>query len=176
VKKALIIAALALAISMSIIAGTLSMYTVTIDNLAHGSVVAKEFVLEPGETNTFAEDVKIAPGETVQWEFSVKNHDDGIVSETAMELEFTVVIEAADEKEAIDLLEIAVIDEGGEELGKETGTGVIKLSDEFGLDENGQEKTYKISITWPLDASDSIDYAGADYGTAVKVAVTGTQK
>ncbi len=43
-KKTLTIMLLVLAISTSLIAGTLSMYTVSIDSLAQGSVMAKEFV------------------------------------------------------------------------------------------------------------------------------------
>ncbi|HHW74463.1 MAG TPA: hypothetical protein GX744_04325, partial [Firmicutes bacterium] len=66
-KKALTITALVLLISLSLIAGTLAMYVVEIDDLAEGSVVAKEFILEEGVTNTFSDDVKIAPGETVEW-------------------------------------------------------------------------------------------------------------
>ena len=85
-KRTLVIMFLVLAISTSIIAGTMAMYVVEIDDLAEGSVVAKEFVLKPGETNTFAEDVEIAPGESVDWEFSVKNYEGGVVSETAMDL------------------------------------------------------------------------------------------
>ena len=43
-KRTLVIMFLVLAISTSIIAGTMAMYVVEIDDLTEGSVVAKEFV------------------------------------------------------------------------------------------------------------------------------------
>lgn len=177
-KRTLLVAALVLAISTSIIAGTMAMYTITIDDLAQGSVVAKEFVLEPGQTNTFAEDVEIAPGERVEWEFSVKNYEGSIVSETAMDLDIAVDIDNAAGKDAIAPLEITITDEDENEVGRETGTGTITFSDEFDIDEEGQEKTYTVSIEWPWETEgvDDIKYAGADFGTSITVSVTGTQQ
>ncbi|NMB42057.1 MAG: hypothetical protein GX996_08990 [Firmicutes bacterium] len=175
-KRTLVIMFLVLAISTSIIAGTMAMYVVEIDDLAEGSVVAKEFVLKPGETNTFAEDVEIAPGESVDWEFSVKNYEGGVVSETAMDLDIAVDIDDAAGKDAIAPLEITIIDEVEGVRGHEIGTGSIEFNDEFALDKDGQEKTYKVLIEWPSDDEVDIDYAGADYGTAVKVSIIGTQK
>jgi hypothetical protein len=175
-KRTLLVAALVLAISTSIIAGTMAMYTITIDDLAQGSVVAKEFVLEPGQTNTFAEDVEIAPGERVEWEFSVKNYEGDVVSETAMDLDIAVDIDDAAGKDAIAPLEITIIDEDENVVGQETGTGSIEFDDEFDLDEDGQEKTYKVLIEWPSDDEVDIDYAGADFGTSITVSVTGTQQ
>ena len=57
-KKALTIVALVLILSTSVIAGTLAMYTTTIDNIAEGSVVAKEFILVEGGTDTFTKNLK----------------------------------------------------------------------------------------------------------------------
>ena len=83
-KKALLGFALVLLLTTSVIAGTLAMYTTSIDNLAEGSVVAKEFILTEGGTDTFTKNVKIAPNETVNWQFSVMNYNGSIISETAM--------------------------------------------------------------------------------------------
>ncbi|NMB41931.1 MAG: hypothetical protein GX996_08350 [Firmicutes bacterium] len=183
-KRTLLVAALVLAVSTSIIAGTLAMYTVSLPNLAEGSVVAKEFVLKPGETNTFSEEiVGIAPGETVDWDFSVKNYDGEIVSETGMDLEFTVDITDTDENNAIAPLVVTIKDqdkeEGQEVVGTKTGTGTVTFTDEDGFEANvSGEKTYTVSIEWPWETEDvnDIDYAGADYGTSIKVSVTGTQQ
>jgi len=60
-KKVLTLVALVLILSTSVIAGTLAMYTTTIDNIAEGSVVAKEFILLKDGTDTFTKDLKIAP-------------------------------------------------------------------------------------------------------------------
>ena len=176
-KRTLILIALALAITTSIIAGTLAMYTITIGDLAEGSVVAKEFILLEGETNTFEENVKIAPGEKVNWDFSVKNYDGEIISETGMDLEFNVEMTEADGKDAIDPLVVTVTDENGDPIvGTATDDG-IKFEDAFPLDDVGQEKIFTVSVEWPweTDGIDDIEFAGADYGSAVKVSVTGTQ-
>ena len=66
-KKILVIAAMILAITTSLIAGSLALYTTKIDDLAEGSVVAKEFVLLEGGTDTFKQSVKVAPSETNEW-------------------------------------------------------------------------------------------------------------
>ena len=58
------------------------MYTVSIDSLAQGSVMAKEFVFVGQGTDSFGQGVKITPTEKVQWQFSVKNYENTIVTET----------------------------------------------------------------------------------------------
>jgi hypothetical protein len=174
-KKALVIFALVLVVSTSIIAGTLAMYTAKIDDLAEGSVVAKEFILLEGGTDTFVKNVKIAPGETVNWQFSVKNHDGAVVSETAMKLDIAVDAVAADGKSAIEPLVFTVKDPGGSTVGTMTSDGKIEFADNFGLSAEGQEKIYTVSVNWPSNNSVDMNYAGANYGTAVKVSVTGTQ-
>lgn len=175
-KKALTTIALVLILSTSVIAGTLAMYTTTIDNLAEGSVVAKEFVLVEGGTDTFEKNVKIAPAETVDWQFSVKNYDGAVISESAMDVNYTVDVVAEDGKSVIAPLEVNIKDADGQVVGGLTSKGKIEFSDEFGLNANGQEKIYTVSLNWP--SNDNVDktYAGAGYGTAVKVSVTGTQK
>ncbi len=175
-KKALIIFALVLVASTSIIAGTLAMYTTRIDNLAEGSVVAKEFILLEGGTDTFTKNVKISPNETVNWQFSVKNYNGSVVSETAMNLNFDVDVIAADGKSVIAPLVLTVKDSAGNTVGTVTSSGKIQFADEFQLQAQGQEKVYTLSVNWPSNDNTDINYAGAGFGTAVKVAVTGTQK
>lgn len=177
-KRVLALVALALVISVSIVAGTLAMYVVEIDDLAEGSVVAKEFILVEGETDTFETNVQIAPGETVDWDFSVRNYDGGIVSETGMDLVFSIDIAGITEGKAIDPLLVTVKDEDNQVVDTKIGTGTITIKDEFPLDEEGQDKSYTVSIEWPweTDGVDDIEYAGEGYGTAITVSVTGTQK
>lgn len=175
-KKLLISFALVLIFSTSIIAGTLAMYTTTIDDIAEGSVVAKEFILLENGTDTFMENVKIAPDETVDYEFSVKNYDGSIVSETAMDLALEIDVLAADGKSVIAPLVVSVKNADGNIVGTLTTSGTIELTDEFELNADGQEKTYTVSVNWPSDDNVDINYAGSDYGTALQVAVTGTQK
>ncbi|MDD2574295.1 MAG: hypothetical protein PHS69_07400 [Firmicutes bacterium] len=175
-KRILFIIALALIISTSVIAGTLSIYTIKLDDLAEGSVVAKEFVLEEGRVYTFGEDVKIGPGETVKWKFSLKNYKGRIVSDTAMDLNFNVRIKNAPGKSAIEPLRITVQDEDHEVMGSKTGTGTIRFTDKFKLRETGQEKVYTVVIKWPSDDEIDINYSGEDFGTAVRVSVVGIQR
>jgi uncharacterized GH25 family protein len=175
-KKTLIIVALVLVLSASIIAGTLAMYTTSIDTLAEGSVVAKEFILTENGSDTFTNNVRIAPTETVNWQYSVKNYDGAVVSETAMALDFNVDVKAADGKAMIDPLVVTIKDENGNVVGTTTGSGAIQYDSEFALNADGQQKTYTVSINWPSNDAADINYAGANYGAAVTVSVTGTQK
>lgn len=175
-KKTLVMIALVLVVSTSLISGTLAMYTTAIDDLADGSVVAKEFVLTEGGTDSFVKDVNMAPEETVNWQFSVKNYEGSVISETAMALDFDINVAAADGKSLVEPLVFTVIDESGAVVGTVTSSGSTTFSDEFVLAADGQEKTYTVSINWPGDDAVDIQYAGADYGTSVEVSVTGTQK
>lgn len=176
-KKVLLGMALVLAIAISVISGTMALYTTTIDEVADGSVVAKEFVLLENGSDTFKQDVAIAPGEAVNWTFSVKNYDGSVITETAMDLSFKLTISAADEMEAIQPLVITVKDEKGKTVGTQTGTGTISFADDFDLQATGQTHTYTVSIQWPSSDSDSnYTSANGDFGTAISVSVTGTQK
>lgn len=175
-KKVLTIMALALIFSTSVIAGTLAMYTTTIENIAESSVVAKEFTLVKGGTDTFTKDVKIAPSETVDWQFSVKNYDGSIISETAMDLNFAVDVMAENGKSVITPLVVTVQNSKSDIVGTVNSSGKIVFNDEFALSASGEEKTYTVSVNWPSDNNSNISYAGANYGTVVQVSVTGTQK
>ena len=130
-KKTLITLALVLLLATSVIAGTLAMYTTSIDNLSEGSVVAKEFILTKGGTDTFAQNVKLSPGESEEWKFSIKNYDGNIISETAMNLDIKVDVAAVDGKEVIAPLVISVRNSEGEIKGTITANGTIAFNDDF---------------------------------------------
>jgi hypothetical protein len=178
-KKTLLIVALVLAITTSIIAGTMAYYTTTLPDLVKGEVVAKEFILLKGGTNTFSEGVKIAPGETVKWDFSVKNFDGNAVSETGMDLDVTVLVEGGEKKYIYPLTVTVTEKDGAAVLGtmKPGHTGDIKFNDTFKLAEEGQEKVYSVNIEWPWQSAgvNDITYAGSGHGATIKVSVTGTQ-
>ncbi|AFL99158.1 hypothetical protein Desde_0711 [Desulfitobacterium dehalogenans ATCC 51507] len=175
-KKVLSIVALALVVSTSIISGTLAIYTTHIDALAQGSVVAKEFILTKGGTDTFVENVKIAPSETMSWQFSVKNFEDTVVSETAMDLDIDVDVLAPNGKKAIAPLVFTVENSAGDIIGTVNSEGKVEINDQFVLSAQGQEKVYTVSVNWPSNTNVDINYAGAGYGTAIQVSVTGIQK
>lgn len=175
-KKILLTAAMILTVTTSLIAGTLAMYTTKIDNIATGSVVAKEFVLTEGSTDTFIQNVKIAPSETNTYKFSVKNYNGSIVSETAMNLSFNVAVQGTADKNTIAPLTVSVQDASGKQLGTTvTGSGTIQFADNFELSATGQEKTHTVVVNWPSNDAVDSTYIGAGFGTDVKVSVSGSQ-
>lgn len=175
-KKLPILVLLISIICISLVSGTFALYSISLDNLAEGSLVAKEFILLEDREDTFEQDVKIAPGETVEWEFAIKNYDGTAISETAMDLDIKIDVKAADGKQAIEPLKVSVVNEPEQNVGEITGVGLIEIDDEFVLSEVGQSHTYKVKIEWPSNDEVDINYAGNGYGTALSVSVTGTQK
>lgn len=174
-KKLIFLLTMVLIMLSSIVAGTLAMYTVSIDNLAQGSVVAKEFIFLGEGTDTFQQGLKIAPNETVQWQFKVKNYKDQIVSETDMYYKLTFNVQALTGKKAIEPLRVTVKDLEGNILNTVTGVGRFDVLGAFPLALNGQEKDYLVEINWPGDGSNDIDYAGGNYGTMINVNAAASQ-
>lgn len=175
-RKLLVMVLLISLICVSLVSGTFALYSITLDNLAEGSVVAKEFILLEDGEDTFEQNVKIAPAETVEWEFAIKNYDGNAISETAMDLDIKIDVKAADGKEAIQPLKVSVLNDEGQNVGDLTGVGLIEIDDEFILSDQGQSHTYKVVIEWPSNDEVDINYAGHGFGTALNVSVTGTQK
>jgi hypothetical protein len=174
-KKALFILALVLTMVSSLVAGTLAMYTTTIDNLASGSVTAKEFIFTSAGTDSFRQGIKIAPSETVQWHFKVKNYEDNIVTETDLYYRLTFNIRPTENKSAIEPLTVTVKDLEGRILNSVTGTGTFDVLGSFMLSETGQEKDYIVEIHWPGNGSEDIKYAGNKYGTSITVDALASQ-
>lgn len=174
-KKILFIMLLILTMASSLVAGTLAMYTTSIDNLADGSVVAKEFVFVGDGTDSFRHGIKIAPSETVQWQFKVKNYENHIVTETDLYYKLTFNVSASANKSAIQPLTVTVKDAGGNILNSVTSVGTFDVLGAFPLSENGQEKDYTVEIHWPGNGSADINYAGDNYGTTVNVDAIASQ-
>lgn len=174
-RKTALILVLLLVMASSVTAGTLAMYTTTIDDLAEGSVVAKEFVFTGEGTDSFAQGVKIAPTETVQWQFNVKNYSGHIITETDLYYKLTFNVHATAGKTAIAPLTVAVKDESGSVVGQATGVGTFDVLGAFPLSATGQGKTYTVEVHWPSDDSIDIDYAGDAYGTTVNIDAIASQ-
>ena len=176
-KKTLAIVALILAISVSLIAGTVSYYTTTLEALTAGEVTAKEFILVEGGSQTETAALKIAPGEKVTFDFAVKNNEGELITETDMEVSFTVELVKNGQLEVIEPLKISSVkcDVWGYPV-LEAKDGVYTDSSTFKA-EVRDKKTYKITVEWPweTDGVNDIEFAGAGYGAAVQVVVTGTQ-
>lgn len=174
-KRILLLLTLILVMVSSITAGTLAMYTVSIDNLAEGSVVAKEFIFVGEGADNFQQGLKIAPAETVQWQFKVKNYQNHIVSETDMYYKLTFNVDALSGKSAIEPLTVTVKDSKGHVLNRVTGVGTFDVLGSFPLAANGQEEDYTVEIYWPSDGTSDIDYAGGNYGTMINVDAVASQ-
>jgi len=175
VKRIILFLALVLAMVSSIAAGTLASYTVAIDNLAGGSVVAKEFIFVGEGTDTFQEGLKIAPSETLQWQFKVKNYEKYVISETDIYYKLTFNISASPGKKAIEPLTVTVKDGMGTILNQVTGVGTFDLLGSFLLAETGQERDILVEIAWPGEGKSDKDYAGEKFGTSIIVNAQASQ-
>lgn len=177
-KKLLMVMSLGLMLMTSVVAGTLASYNVAIDNAANGDVVAKEFKVTAQGIQGFESGVKIAPNESVSMIFEVANYDGNIISETAMDLSFKVEVKAQTGKKAILPLVISInkVQEAikvGEQI---NGIGETNFANQFALSTEKQTLQYEIVIYWVGDDSTDILYAGADFGSSIKVSLVATQK
>jgi hypothetical protein len=174
-KKILLLSLLTLAILSSVVAGTMANYTISIDSLAYGSVVGKEFCFLESGTDTFASNVKIAPGETLQWQFGVKNYNGGTVTETDLYYRLTFAMSAGTGKQAIAPLTFTVKDAGGNTVGTLVGTGTMTVNDLFALSNVGQSKSFTLVIYWPQNNAIDYQYAGSGFGTSINVSAYASQ-
>ena len=177
-KKTLTIVALILAITVSLIAGTMSYYYTELEELAGGSVIAKEFILMGEKTQSKFFDVKIAPGEKVDLEFSVKNFDENATSETDMSISFKLELGANGNLKEITPLKIIEVKTDvwkPETLTADTN-GVYTDSSIFKANKS-EIKTYIVTVEWPWETEGvkDIEFAGASDGSNLTVSVTGTQ-
>lgn len=173
-RKVILLLSLILVMLSSVVAGTLAMYTVNLENAAEGSVVAKEFVFVGEGTDSFRHGIRIAPAETVQWRFTVKNYKNQIVTETDLYYKLAFDVTALPGKSAIEPLKVTIKDTDGNVLKSITGVGQFDVLGSFPLAAAGQEKDYVVELYWPSGAND-IQYAGSNYGTAVNVDAIASQ-
>ncbi|MGI6453663.1 MAG: sugar-binding protein [Syntrophomonadaceae bacterium] len=174
-KKAFIILVLVLAMCSSLLAGTMANYTISLDNFASGSVVGKEFIFLESGTDTFQDDIKIAPTETIIWQFAVKNYDGNLVTETDLYYNLAFDVIATPGKSAIDPLIIKIKDGAGTVVGTVQGTGTLDVEGSFPLSETGQSASYTVEIYWPSNDETDINYAGHNFGTTINVSAAASQ-
>jgi hypothetical protein len=175
IKKLIAISILVLIITGSIVAGTLANYTVTLDNVATGSVVAKEFIFLEDCSDNFTQALKIAPTDVVEWQFGIKNYNDQYVTETDMYYKVTINAAATPGKSPIDPLIINIKNKNQEVVGTIKGTGSINIYDFFPLSTIGQSDFYTVEIHWPSNKDIDINYAGHEFGTSINVSAVASQ-
>jgi len=173
-KKALILSTLIAVIAMSIIAGTFASYTIRMESFTSGSVVSKEFIFLEDGADTFQENVKIAPLETVIWEFGVRNFNGAAITETDLYYRLGFDVAAAAGKQAISNLVVTVKNSAGESVASLTGVGTLTVLGQFPVNDQGQRACYTLEITWPSNGDD-IDYAGENFSTVINVSALASQ-
>ncbi len=173
-KRTITISLLVLAIVSSVLAGTLANYTTSIDTLAYGSAVGKEFIFVEDGMDTFGQGIKIAPDETVVWQFAVKNFDGNTLTETDLYYQLAFDVHATEDKQAIAPLTVTVKDENGKAIDTLSGTGTLTATGSFPLSNKGQSDAYTLEIHWPKGDSDN-DFAGHEYGTSINVSASASQ-
>ena len=174
-KKGFVIFILAFAISFAVLAGTLASYTTTLDNFASGSVVAKEFIFMEDGTDSFQQNVKIAPTDTLNWSFGVRNYNGTFVTETDLYYNLVFTASATAGKQAIEPLVITVKNQQGDVVGTINGTGTVDVFDQFPLQSEGQRHGYTLEIHWPSNDEIDINYAGHNFGTTINVSAIASQ-
>ena len=173
-KKIILSTALILLIFSSLLTGTLAIYSKTVEIEQQGSVIAKDFVFVVDGTETFHSDVKIAPTETVTFQFGVRNYDGAFVTETPMRYNLLINVSAAPGKTAIGPLVVRLKDEWDHTISSLTFTGTLNISNVFPLLAEGQRHGYKIEFFWPSTPND-IAFQGDAFSTQISVSATGTQ-
>lgn len=175
-KKPLLFALLALAIVTSLTAGTLAVYTKSV-NLA-GDVKVKRFAFDAkGGSASVENPIKLAPTETKTYAFQVMNFEgvNGQAAEVPLDYIITVDIDGADEMVGL----TAVLTKGKEELGR-TINGKFTTTKPLSLPANTKTTDdLVVTLTWVDDKTDktqsSVGSAAKQYSSGLKVTVNAVQ-
>lgn len=182
---------LVLVITVSLIAGTLAYYQITIDPLATGTVSAKEFTLTGEGSQAFAVANTIAPGEEVSLDFSVYNHEKGNnITQTDMNLVFKIKLEEDKHGSSgplLSRLDVVVYQIDSDDkptlIDTDFQGGIYTFAGTPFVADTADSRQYQVLLKWPYDkpgsegeASHTLDtpLAGANEVTCT-VSVVGTQ-
>lgn len=185
-SKKLMIVLLVLAIVTAMSAGTLAIYTTTLDQATTTTVTAKSFVFTKGETFQDKTAIKLAPGENTAWDangartvnYSLINYDGSIVSEVPMSVAVKPIFDA-DLFDVYPGLQVTLRyrEVAGEQIESsitwtQDNQGELELNGVFAANEaNGID--CRLDFYWPnRDASDN---ASIDKSSAMSLAFTATQ-
>lgn len=189
-KKALLLCGLGLTVATSMVAGTMAIYTHTDTFLnANGTEVsgtAKKFYINTTTTSNI-ENFRLAPGESVKWDFVVTNvpsDNPDYVSEVNTDL--VVTLSSGEIKNWTDL-KVTLVQNGVESpLTLKDNQLTIQKDNAF-IAGTPASETYSLKFTWDDKSSDTLDNKadtdlaygkeGADLPsiTGIKVTVTGNQ-
>lgn len=170
-KKYVLLCMMALGIITSLAVGTLAVYTKNFD--FNGDVTAKKFYVNASSADA-TPDIKIAPKETVSWEFEVTNEDGAIISAVDMSTNIKVTL-----PNGFKDISVSLKDKDGNVLG--TGTadsnGVINVAGADFAANTAKTDKYTLDFTWnDNDSANDTTLGEAGTTSAFTVTVTGTQK
>ncbi len=159
-KKFFLIVALVLAVVSSLVAGTMAAYTQHID-VDSGNIVAKQFSIKEGRSASFSGNIKLAPGDKVTYEVTIKNEGE---VDTTVNVNGALV--AASSKGANTQLSMTST------CDKATGTGSVYS---FVLAPAATAKV-TFTVTWPYGGDSAVDTKMMSDGNAsmLQVDITGT--
>lgn len=175
-KKPLLFALLALAIVTSLTAGTLAVYTKSVD-LA-GEVAVKKFAFSAqGGTGTVLNPIKLAPTESQKSSFSVSNFE-GQGTQSEVPLNYTITVDISKAKDMIGLT-AELRKKGSNEVLDSTKNGSFTYVAKDQLDQKKKDThEYEVTLTW-VDDKDANQSTTAmtppTYGDGLKISVTATQ-
>ena len=177
-KKPLLFALLALAIVTSLTAGTLAVYTKSV-NLGTTVDVKKFAFTAAGGTESDNKAIKLAPKESMTYQFAVSNTDNGVTSE--VDLTYVISIDMADAATQMPGLTATLSGGGmtekiitpleGDNKGKLTYSTTLPQT-------TSKTDNYVVTVAWNAGTNDQHNTAGTTVvGTkGLNVNVTATQK
>ena len=178
-KKPLLFALLALAIVTSLTAGTLAVYTKSVE--LTGDVKVKRFAFDAKGGNATGEHaIRLAPTETETYSFEVTNFEgNSQAAEVPLEYTISVDIDGADEMVGL----TAILKKGDTVLGsttngsfitKDTFSEVLRLPKDVKTTDK-----YVVTLTWQDVATDAtqsnVGKAAKQYNSGLKVTVNAVQ-
>ena len=173
-KRTLLILLLITAISTSLLAGTMAVYSSNVD-LKTGNITAKRFYIGVGNEDAF--NIKIAPGESQQYAFEITNlNKDGQPTEVDMNL--SIAADFSSVYAALPGMQIRLEERGNPSLSRDAaGNGQFRYVEDSAFKaDQGATRTFVFVFTWgEADAAKQVAQAGTRVD-GITLYITGTQR
>ncbi len=178
-KKPLLFALLALAIVTSLTAGTLAVYTKSV-NLA-GDVKVKKFAFTTnGGNESTVESITLAPKESMETKFTITNKHDKNLSEVP--LKYKITVDIADTAKEMVGLTARLLRDGKTPVGS-FANGIITYDSTENLPENKETThSYTVELTWndattkeETEKQTAEGFSASTYKQGLKITVAATQ-
>ncbi|MEG2187086.1 MAG: hypothetical protein RR085_07160 [Clostridia bacterium] len=175
-KKTLLMTLLVLAIVTALSAGTLAVYTSTVD-VTTDDITAKTFFINAKKNEVKQFVAKMAPGEKISYAFDVSNAEGGAVSEVPL-IVSTVLDVKDDFYKVFPGAEITMRQNTNAETRVYSATSKPDaLVTKMPLQAQAQTQSWILDIYWPADGDNAAHTAqqGQISVSPIKISVTGTQ-